>query len=247
MQKYFNVNLEFDHQALYEKIESAIIAKDKGYVCVVDANVLTIAQKNLDFKEVLNHSLVNTCDGSSIAFLAGMIYKEDFRALNGPEIFSYYIEQNHSQLLLGSDHKTSEEIKAILRQKGIDDSHISVLPLPFDTIENFDYIKISEYIKAVQPEIIWVSLGAPKQEFFMCRLLPFLESGIMFGIGAAFNFYIGKISLPTKKIGVLKFIWVSRILSEPKKQIARIFPYIKLLPNLYLEERRKRKGSRFLS
>lgn len=240
MREYFNIFLEFNHELLKSTIEESIANKKKGYVCVVDANVLTIAQKDDKFRKVINDALVNTCDGSSIAMLAGSIYKQKFRALNGPEIFSYYIEKRYSQLLLGSDESTSQQIKDILKGKGIDNSHLSVMPLPFKTVESFDYEGIARQINELKPEIIWVSLGAPKQEMFMSNLLPYLDNGVMFAIGAAFNFYIGKIALPDTKIGGLKFIWVSRIFSEPKKQLSRILPYLKILPGLYIRERRKK-------
>jgi hypothetical protein len=42
----------------------------------------------------LNNSLINTCDGSSIAMIAGWIHDQKYRALNGPEIFEHYIEKN---------------------------------------------------------------------------------------------------------------------------------------------------------
>lgn len=236
MKKYFGVALEFHHSRIREVIENTIENNDKGYVCIVDANVLTIAQKNENYCNVLNQSIVNSCDGSSIAMLAGFIYKKRFRAWNGPDIFNYYIEKKYNQLLLGSTEEISNEIKVILREKGIDNSKISVLPLPFKSVENFDYVEISKFINKLNPDIIWVSLGAPKQELFMNKLQPFISRGVMFGIGAAFNFYIGKIALPNIKVGPLKFIWISRIFSEPKKQLSRIIPYLILIPSLYLNE-----------
>jgi len=77
---------------------------------VVDGNVLTMAQKNLQYREVLKSSIVNTCDGSSIAMLAGFILRQKFRALNGPDLFADYIEKGYKQLLLGSTEETSIEM-----------------------------------------------------------------------------------------------------------------------------------------
>jgi len=236
MHKYFNVFLQFDHPLFYRTVEDAIKNSAKGYVCVVDANVLTIAQKDLSYRQILNQSLVNTCDGSSIALMASKIHKKDYKALNGPEIFEHYIEMGYVQLLLGSNDETSNEIKSMLRSKGINDNHLSVLSLPFKSVEEFDYPAIATQINTIRPAIIWVSLGAPKQEVFMANILPYLAMGVMFGIGAAFNFYTGKIGLPSTKIGKLKLIWVSRIISEPKKQIKRILPYLFMMPTLYWQE-----------
>ena len=65
---------------------------------------------------------------------------------------------------------------------------------------------------------------------------------MLFAIGAALNFYIGKIGIPKFKIFGVGFIWLYRIWKEPNKQIKRISPYIKMMPKLYLAERKKING-----
>lgn len=237
MNKYFNVGLEFNHLLIKNLIEDSISNQKKGYVCLVDANVLTIAQKDEEYCSVLNNAIVNSCDGSSIAWLAGLAHGKKYRAWNGPEIFSFYIEKEYKHLLLGNKFETGDEIKQVLIKKGFEVSNISVLPLPFNAVDDFDYIGIAKEISYINPDFIWVSLGAPKQELFMFKLLPYLSRGLMFGIGAAFNFYIGKISLPNSNFGALKFIWIIRLFNEPKKQFLRILPFIFIIPKLYFLER----------
>ncbi len=237
MNNYFGINLEFDSNKIHQLIAKAISDNQKGYVCVVDGNVLTIAQKTQVYRTIINNSLVNTCDGSSIAWLAGKIYKKDFRAHTGPEIFTKYIESSYKQILLGSTDTVIEKIKAKLKSKGIKDDHIQHIPVPFLPVDSFNYSEIAEEINKLNPDIIWVSLGAPKQEIFMSKLLPYLNSGVMFGIGAAFNFYTGELSLPRKKVGALRLIWLYRIFQEPKKQFKRAISYIQILPKLWWQEK----------
>jgi N-acetylglucosaminyldiphosphoundecaprenol N-acetyl-beta-D-mannosaminyltransferase len=238
--QYFNINLEFDHSVIHRIINEYASIQKKGYICVVDANVLTIAQKNKIYRDVLNSSIINTCDGSSIAALAGTIYKSKFRTLSGPDLFSRYIEKNEfKQLLLGSSEKISTEIRRKLSDKNIDNQHLQIVSLPFLQVEQFDYHAIADAINSYKPDIIWVSLGAPKQEIFMSKILPYLHQGLMLGIGAAFNFYTGKIYIPKFHIGAFRFIWLSRLIVEPKKSCSRSIGYILLLPKLYFSEKRK--------
>ena len=75
----------------------------------------------------------------------------------------------------------------------MNDINIQAISLPFMPVENFDYQSIANKINKIEPDIIWVSLGAPKQEIFMNKIKPLLNHGVLFGIGAAFNFYIGKL------------------------------------------------------
>jgi len=242
MQQYFNVNLDFNHERLHSTITEIILNKGKGYICVVDAHVLEIAQNDFQYREVLNSSTINTCDGSSIAMLAGFIHKQKFRALNGPDLFADYIEKEYKQLLLGSTEEISNKIKKVLESKNIKSSHLHVMPLPFLSVDDFDYLSVAQNINELNPDIIWVSLGAPKQERFMNRLLPQINRGVMFGIGAAFNFYIGDLGLPKIRIGALKFIWLNRLLNEPKKMYKRLTNYIIIIPKLYFEEKKRSKS-----
>ena len=239
---YFNVNLEFDHRFFHKTIKYYADNHLKGYVCVVDGNVLTMAQKNKEYLNILNSSIINTCDGSSVAMIAGFIQKQPYRALTGPEIFSKYIEDcNYKQLLLGSSNDITNKIKETLLLKKIDSKHLHFLPLPILSVSQFDYKIIAKQINEIKPSIIWVSLGAPKQEIFMSNITPLLEQGVLFGIGAAFNFYIDIIKLPKYKIGHLKLIWLSRFIAEPRKLFCRIIKFVLIIPKLYISERKNAK------
>lgn len=239
--KVFNVKIEFDKKVFQKLIKQCVEKQSKGYVCVIDANVLTMAQKDIIYRNIINSAYVNTCDGSSIASMVNMIYKTNYRAYNGPEIFEEYVEKPIKQLLLGNTQEKANIIKEKLRSKGIDDSHLLYMPLPFVNVENFDYMGISEEINKLAPDIIWISLGAPKQEKFMSNIFPYINKGVMFGIGAAFNFYTGDLKCPKMTIGSFRFIWLDRLIKEPGKLWKRIFNYMKALPSMFFSEFKRSK------
>lgn len=236
----FNIHIEFDSKVFCKRVEDFIARKQKAYVCVVDMNVIAIAQKDMNYRKIIQSANVNTCDGSSLAMLANRIYGTDFRAYNGPDVFEKYIESPYKHLLIGNTVEKVEQIREIVRSKGkeVDLHHLDV---PFLPVEEFDYKGISEEINRLHPDIIWVSLGAPKQERFMANILPYINSGVMFGIGAAFNFYTGDLHNNRKEIGGLRFIWLERIFKEPKKQLTRVGRFLSVLPKMYYEEKNKSK------
>lgn len=238
----FNVNIEFDHDVFRHKVEHCIETGEKGYVCVIDGNILTIAHKDLQFRNIVNKAIVNTCDGSSIALMCNKIYGTEYSAYNGPSIFEYYIEKSISQVLIGNTEETVDKIREIVTSK-IGHCDLQHIALPFADVDTFDYIDISKRINEIKPQIIWISLGAPKQEMFMDRLLPHINSGIMIGIGAAFNYYIGAIDEPKAHIGKLKFVWLKRLFEEPKKQWKRCWKSITAYPAIYKEESNKKRSN----
>ena len=107
----FNINIEFDSQVLRDTIERHIYEKKKAYVCVVDANVITIAQNDLKYREIVKNATINTCDGSSISKMVNSIYGTNYHAYNGPELFEYYIEQPYKHLLVGNTIAKVQQIK----------------------------------------------------------------------------------------------------------------------------------------
>lgn len=239
----FNIHIEFDSSFFCKTVEDYIIKKQKAYVCVVDANVITIAQKDLRYREIVKGANINTCDGSSIAKMASSIYGINYSAFNGPELFEYYIERPYKHVLLGNKASKVEQIKAKVVGKGlqVDLQHVDV---PFVSVEDFDYPVIAKQINELKPDIVWVSLGAPKQEIFISNIFPYIEQGVLFGIGAAFNFYTGDLHNNKKEIGGLRFIWLERIFKEPKKQLNRVGKFLLMMPKMYFEERRKAKATK---
>lgn len=239
----FNIKIEFDSQVFRRTVESHIQEKKKAYVCVVDANVITIAQKDLKYREIVKSATINTCDGSSIAKMVNKIYGTDFHAYNGPELFEYYIEQPYKHVLVGNTAAKVEQIKDFVKQKGfdVDLQHVDV---PFVPVDQFDYPAIAKQINKMRPDIVWVSLGAPKQEMFISNIFPYIEQGVLFGIGAAFNFYTGDLHNNKKEIGGLRFIWLERIFKEPKKQLRRVGGYLLTVPKMYWEEKKKAKRNK---
>lgn len=237
----FNIRIEFRPDIFKQTIEYFIENKEKAYVCVVDANVVTIAQKNLEYQRIVRESSINTCDGSSIAKMVNMIYGTDYRAFNGPELFEYYIERPYKHLLIGNKISKVEQIKVKVKEKNLD-LDFQHLDVPFVPIDQFDYKKIAKQINDIQPDIIWVSLGAPKQETFISNIFPYVKQGVLIGIGAAFNFYTGDLHNNKKEIGGLRFIWLERIFKEPKKQLGRVSKFLMLMPKMYIEERRRARN-----
>lgn len=234
----FNIHLEFDSRAFRDTVEYHIIEKKKAYVCVVDANVISIAQKDSRYREVINNATINTCDGSSISTMVNRIYGTNYHPYSGPDLFEYYIERPYKHLLLGNRVSVVEQIRSKIAEKGltVDLQHLDV---PFLPVEEFDYEGIAKQINEIQPDMVWVSLGAPKQEVFVSNLFPFVNQGVFFGIGAALNFYTGDLRNNKKEIGGLRFIWLERIFKEPKKQIRRVGKYLLVMPRMYFEERRR--------
>ena len=189
---------------------------------------------------------MNICDGSNVAWLLGKIHKQPFRSYIGVDIFEHYLTTgNYRHYFIGNTQEVLDGLRQELSQINPEIGTMKFVELPFRNVEQFDYLSIAKSINADNPDLIWVSLGAPKQEMFMSRLQPYLNRGIMFGFGAIFNFNagVGNVKRAPQWMLKLRLEWLYRAFNEPKKNVPRYVNFLKILPRLIREEKQKIKAS----
>lgn len=241
MIKYFNVFLEFNKNVVVDAIKHCIINKTKSYVCVVDGNIMACATKNKNYRDIINAGLVNICDGSSIALLAGMLHHQKFKTFTGPELFSEFVKQEYKQSFLGNTEENLFRLNKRFHELHYFIDGFNYETLPFSRVEDFDYSTIAKKINEFKPDIIWVSLGAPKQELFINNLYPLLNQGVIIAIGAAFNLFLDEQKNKRAPVFLRKahLEWLYRVYKEPKRVGLRAFRYFILLPKLIIKEKMK--------
>lgn len=247
MQTYFNLKFEFDHSKVDKIIEDQIHCNKSGYVCSLDATNFSIAMNNPEHLKVLNAAIVNNCDSTWIPTIINKIHHTHYNNYCGADLFLNYIKRKkYKQFFLGSSQKILDALKKELSRIDPAIKEMQFRELPFSPVEEFDYLGIAKMINAYAPDIIWVSLGAPKQEKFMYQLQPYLKRGVMFGFGAIFNFYSGLEGAPRRAprwMIQLHMEFLYRVFSEPRKQIRRCLMILSTLPQVIKEERKRSRQS----
>lgn len=245
MEKYFNLSLELDKSKVDAIIEEHIRNRIPGYVCSLDGTNFSYAYLYPEHHNVLEGAIVNNVDSSWVPVMINHIYRTNYKNYIGTNLFIEYVRKcTYKQFFLGANRKILDGLKSELAKIDPNIKSMHFEELPFKKVEDFDYPAIAEMINREAPDIIWVSLGCPKQEQFMHKLLPYLQRGVMFGFGAIFNFYAGEASEEKnapKWMSDHKIEWVYRFFKNPKKQSKRIFQILKVLPKAYLEEKKRAK------
>ena len=238
MNKYFNINYEFDKK----EVHRAIDCTQKGYICVADGVVLNTANRDKDYLSVVNGGMFSICDSSWVPLYLKAIYGYKYEQYCGAEIFNDIVSsQKYRMIFLGTDQKTLTSLQNELVNMNPEVTNMKFVELPFCGVDDFDYPNIARMIDEDGAKIIWVALGAPKQERFMNHLLPYLGSGIMLGVGAVFKFYSGQYeSRCPKWIQEHHLEFVYRIIQDPKKQLKRCFWIVITLPKLFFGELKRK-------
>lgn len=247
MQTYFNIRYEFDKELVKNCIVIQVKEKRADYICVADGVILSVANRNPDYLKVVNGGMFSICDSSYVPLYIKWIYGEQFSQYCGSEIFIDVIKsRKYRMIFLGTCRKTLAGLKRNLKKYNPEVENMTFHELPFCEIGEFDYKDIASMIEQDGADIIWIALGAPKQEYFMNRLKPYLHHGVMIAVGAAFKFFSGideKRAPQWMLNSHLEFVY--RILRDPKKQLKRCGWIVMTLPGLLYAEWRRKNNNRY--
>lgn len=243
MQTYFNINYEFDKSVVKQTVDKYISIKQTGYICVADGVILDHVNKDPEYKDVVSGSIFSICDSSYVPLYIKWIYGIRYQQYCGSQIFMDLIKaKKYRMFFMGTSQDILDGLKANLVKIDTRINEMTFYELPFCTVDEFDYSRIAEMVDKDGADIIWVALGAPKQEIFMSRLKPHLKSGVMIAVGAAFKFFSGVEAKRAPEWMVkmhLEFVY--RLFREPKKQIRRCWGIVSSLPSLLVQENNRKK------
>lgn len=202
-----------DEDKAIQTIVDAINNKQKGYVCVSTLRTVPIANRDDSYQEVMEHSLMNTPDGTPLVWCAHWWGLKQVERACGPHIFPRMLKMKNAGLkhfFLGD----TEETLAALTKKATQEFGADVVGSyspPFAPLEEYDIEGIANKINESGASIVWTSLRAPKQDFLNAKLTPYLNDGIVaIGVGAAFRATIGGIKPPDgffQKIGLAGLVF----------------------------------------
>lgn len=240
MSTYFHIDYEFSPGQARERIAAQCRTSPAGYVCVADGNVLVQIHRDPDYRRVVQGALFSICDSSWVPLYLKRLYGFKPRQYSGSDIFRDITgTKRYRMAFLGASQEVLDALRTQLSEVDARIGGMLFKALPYADADAFDYASIAEAVNADDPDIVWVALGAPKQERFAARLAPLLKRGVIIPVGAVFNFRsgLGIRRAPEWMVKChLEFLY--RIFSEPRKQLRRVWQILRWTPAILREEKR---------
>ncbi|MFI3268098.1 MAG: WecB/TagA/CpsF family glycosyltransferase [Rikenellaceae bacterium] len=243
VEQFFNIKFQFDKNSVLKEISEHVKSDSKSdYVCVVDGVIMNNVHTSQDYCEVINGGMFSICDSSYIPLYIRAIYGVKRSQYCGSMIFKDIIAlKQYNMCFLGTNTKILNGLRENLQQIDSRITNMLFYELPFCDVDDFDYEAIARMVEAENADIIWVALGAPKQEIFMSKLKPHLKRGVMIAVGAAFKFYSGvDVKRAPSWMVRNRLEFVHRIMMEPKKQIKRCLDIVRYLPAMLGREYKRK-------
>lgn len=245
MTNYFNIRYEFDRDEIHRAIARRLAMPGADYICVADGVILNEVNRNKEYLGAVNGGMFSICDSSYVPLYIKWIYGLRVRQYCGSSIFRDIIRsRRYRMIFIGSSAEILDGLKENLTELNPDVRNMQFIELPYCEADEFDYSAIADIINRDGADVVWISLGAPKQEWFMHNLKPYLNHGVMIAVGAAFKFLgSGEVKRAPEWMIRHHLEFIHRIFSEPGKQIKRCLDILTSLPRLLYGEYRRKKAN----
>ncbi len=207
---------------VYDFIAERINSKIASHIISINVDVLIKARKDLEFKSVINNSELVLADSRILLFssyLLGSPLEENITGSNFVLSVSDWAAKKGVKLfLLGAAPGVAAKAAEILIQKNSDLRIVGTYSPPFGFENNEEENKkIVKMIKECSPDVLFVGLGAPKQEKWIWRYKDEYQVPISIGVGATFDFIAGNIKRAPKWMQKIGLEWFFRFCQEPRR------------------------------
>ena len=174
------------------------------------------ADKDLEFQKILNQADLVLPDGIGVVYSAkilGTPLKERVAGFDfACDMLDVLDEMGGRLYLLGSKPGVAEEAgRRILEQHpnivlcGVHDGYFQ------------DSDPVAREVAQAQPDLLFVCLGAPKQEKWIARFGLLTGAKLAIGLGGALDVFAGNVERAPEQWQKLGMEWAYRLVKEPKR------------------------------
>lgn len=179
------------------------------------------AHKDPELRQVLNSADLFCPDGIAPVWLSRLHREPLCGRVSGPDLMAAFLLRanatGYSSFFFGD---TRETLIALKRKVEIDYPGHRVagfLSPPFRELTAEEDRAVLDQINCARPDVLWIGLGMPKQEWWIVEHRDQLRVPIVAGVGAAFGFLSGRVKRAPQWVGNHGFEWLWRLGMEPKK------------------------------
>jgi N-acetylglucosaminyldiphosphoundecaprenol N-acetyl-beta-D-mannosaminyltransferase len=240
-----------DYQGTMDVMDELVASRERGYVCVAPVHAVMEAQADPEMLAALRDATLVVPDGMPVVWAANLLGERLRDRVYGPELMLRYNDRcarlGHRVWLYGGrDQGSLVQLALSMRRRHPGIKVVGGYSPPFRPLTGEEEADIASEINAARPDVLWVGIGVPKQEKWMARMRERLDVPVMCGVGAAFDFHAGRVSMAPRWMQERGLEWVYRTAQEPRRLLPRYLytnpRFVAGFARQYLAERRRRRA-----
>lgn len=202
-----------------ETLAGWIEGGERELVCVSDMNALLHARADPALTELYNTSGLTLPDGMPLVWAGRRAGFAEARRVCGPDLLERVMavaaERGWSHYFYGGADGVAEELANVFERRHPGLKVVGVHSPPYRQLTAAEDAEIVAAINDAGPDIVWVGLGAPKQERWMAAHRDRLDAAVLIGVGAAFDFHTGRQRRAPVWMQRTGLEWAHRLSQEP--------------------------------
>ncbi len=200
----------------------------KKRVCITPVNCVLWAYDNKALRLVYNSSDMNLPDGVPLLWASRLLGHPINGRVTGLDLLPAFSrvasDKKYRFFLLGAREGVAELLSNTLRERFPSIEIVGHYSPPFaNRFSDEENAKMITMINSARPHILWVSLTAPKQDYWIYEHFDKLNVNIAIGVGGAFEVTAGLIKRAPRWMQRNGLEWLYRFMQEPRRLFRRYF------------------------
>lgn len=192
------------------------------YICVSNVHTTIMAYENEEYRNVQNSAAAALPDGKPLSSYSRKHGFPEAERVTGPDLMGEMFAGNNGlrHYFYGGSPETIEVLEQKLRDKYPQLQIAGMVSPPYRELSEAEDAADIEAMNEAKADIIWVGLGAPKQENWMYHHKGKVN-GVMIGVGAGFDYHADMIKRAPMWMQKASLEWLYRLLQDPKRLFGR--------------------------
>jgi len=210
-------------------IEQWIELRTPAYVCITGVHGVMESRKDPHLRDIHNRAGMVTPDGMPLVWMSRWLGAAGVERVYGPdlmrEISARSPARGYRHFYFGGAPGVATQLADALVAANPGLTVVGTLCPPFRALTPEEDAEMVAQINSAAPDIVWVGLSTPKQEYWMASHIGRINAPVLIGVGAAFDFLAGTKKQAPAWMQRNGLEWLFRLCAEPRR-LWRRYAYI---------------------
>lgn len=194
------------------------------YICVSNVHTTVTGYEEADYRNIQNTAALALPDGKPLSLYSKKHGFPEAERVTGPDLMGELFARDNGlrHYFYGGKEETIQVLSEKLPGEYPSLQIAGMVSPPFRPLTEEEDERELQKMNDAKADIIWIGLGAPKQERYMYEHRGKVN-GVMIGVGAGFDYYAGTIKRAPMWMQKLSLEWLYRLMQDPKRLFRRYF------------------------
>lgn len=227
-----------DSNEALRQIGQFIASGTPHQIVTANAEIIYQASKNEKMKNVINAAQMVTADGSGVVWASRQLGQPLAQRVTGIDLVNSICEQSAKDkwkiYILGSAPGVADTAANNIRARF---PGCNIVGTHHGYFNEQEEAQIIAELEQLQPDVLFVALGAPKQEYWIADHIQQLNIPVAMGIGGSMDVLSGNVKRAPKWMQKMSLEWLYRLLIQPTR-----FKRVLALPKFMLAVKKQAKN-----